>query len=75
MTAVPSLMTETQWESVLMTVSRCVECPESPCMRACPQAVDIRDALRFLIDTHPDAARFRALRAAQDCGEDGRGCE
>jgi hypothetical protein len=45
-------------------------------MQACPQSVNIRDALRFLIETHPAAARYKALgmaaRLDPDCG---KGCE
>ncbi|MBF8282224.1 MAG: hypothetical protein HW378_1139, partial [Anaerolineales bacterium] len=63
-------------EKVLMTVATCIECPDAPCMRACPQSVNIRDALKFLIETHPTAARYKALdmvaRLDRDCG---KGCE
>ena len=65
-----------EWEKVLMSVATCIECPDPPCMRACPQSVNIRQALKFLIETHPGAARYKALdmvaRLDPDCG---KGCE
>lgn len=65
-----------EWDKVLVAVATCIECPEPPCMRACPQSVNIREALRFLIETHPAAARYKALsltaRLDADCG---KGCE
>ena len=72
----PTLILTSEWERTLTTVTRCVECPDSPCMRACPQAVNIRDALRFLMQSHPLAARLQELtginRSDPDCG---KGCE
>ena len=65
-----------EWDKVMIAVAQCIECPDPPCMRACPQTVNIRDALRFLIETHPDAARYKALSMVQRLDPDcGKGCE
>ena len=70
------MTSELEWERVLVTVTHCSECPDSPCMRACPQSVNIRDALRFLLQTHPLAARFQELREINRSDPDcGKGCE
>jgi NADPH-dependent glutamate synthase beta subunit-like oxidoreductase len=65
-----------EWDKVLRAVATCIDCPNPPCMRACPQSVNIRDALRFLIETHPAAARHKALEMAARLDPDwGKGCE
>lgn len=65
-----------EWDKVLVAVATCIECPNPPCMKACPQSVNIRDALRFLIETHPSAARYKALSVAAGLDADcGKGCE
>ena len=62
-----------EWHKVLRAVAGCIECPDPPCVRACPQSVNIREALRFLIETHPEVARYQALEMAArldpDCGK------
>ena len=62
-----------EWDRVLRAVATCIDCPNAPCMQACPQSVDIRGALRFLIETNPAAARYKALEMAArldpDCGK------
>jgi len=63
-------------DKVLMSVARCIECTNPPCMQACPQSVNIRDALRLLIETHPAAARYNAIVVAARSDPDwGKGCE
>ena len=65
-----------EWDRVLRAVVTCIDCPKAPCMQACPQSVDIRGALRFLIETNPAAARYKALEmAARLDPEYGKGCE
>lgn len=65
-----------EWDKVLKAAAACIDCPNPPCMKACPQSVNIRDALRILsvlIETHPAEARYKALELAAlmdpDCGK------
>ena len=68
-----------EWDKVLRAVENCIDCPNPACMQACPQSVNIRDALRllsFLIETHPAEARNKALELAARLDPDwGKGRE
>ena len=65
-----------EWDKVLRAVTACIDCPNAPCMQACPQTINIRYALRFLIETHPEAARYNVLETAARLDPDwGKGCE
>jgi len=65
-----------EWDKVVRAVATCIDCPNPPCMRACPQSINIREALRFLIETHPARNRYKAFQLAARLDPDwGKGCE
>jgi len=68
-----------EWDKVLKSVESCMDCPNPACVQACPQSVNIREALRllsYLIEKHPADARNKALELAARLDPDwGKGRE
>ncbi len=58
--------TSDRLQSVFIASARCAECAEPPCMKACPEKVDIRGAIQFIVQNCADAARVKAVRAAEE---------
>ncbi len=46
-------------EDVFTTASRCAECKEALCLKACPEHVDLRALFEFVAAHGPRAATWR----------------
>ncbi len=64
-----------QLQSVLVSATRCLDCSDARCMNLCPEHVDVRAAMQFIIDRtsvrhttwsqHADEATQSAMNAIE----------
>ena len=46
-------------QNIFATAVRCADCAEAPCMRACPEQVDLRALFQFIADQTPLPVAWR----------------
>lgn len=58
-------------QNVLRTLERCLDCREPPCMRACPEQIDLRGAFKALAGQSELARSLQESLRAEDFARDG----